>query len=436
MSNVYDIAYTAGLIVSSPVWLCKSSARAKVFRALAERRKSHAQRAGDAPVVMLHAVSLGEINAMRGLADQLLAARKDVQLLITSTTDTGFKRATELFGQNPRCFVERYPLDFSGAVSSLLEAYRPKAVVLLELEIWPNFMLHCCERRIPVLVVNGRVTLPSFNKYRFASIATRPMFKRLAEACVQEEIYRERFIKLGASPDKVSVTGTMKFDTATLGSRVAGDEALCQELGIAPRAIFPEKTGAQRFWVCGSTGPGEEERVLELYKSLREKFADLRLAIVPRKPERFDEVAKLIVEKGFGCVRRSTKAACAGDEVILGDTMGELRKFYALADVVFVGRTLVDLGPRQHGSDMIEPAGLGKATIVGPFTGNFAEVMNSLKTAGAICEVHDNIGLKHRAEEFLNHPEKANEMGERARETIKSLQGATERHLRAVLKYL
>jgi 3-deoxy-D-manno-octulosonic-acid transferase len=436
MSNFYDIAYAAGLIVSSPVWLLKSQARSKVFRALAQRRKIHEARSGGGPLVMLHAVSLGEINAARGLADRLLAERGDVELLITSTTDTGFNRATELFGKNPRCFIERYPLDFSGAVASLLDSYRPKVVALMELEIWPNFMLQCEKRNIPVLVVNGRVTLPSFNKYRFASPVTKPMFRRLEEACVQEEIYRERFIRLGAAPEKVIVTGTMKFDTATLGSRVPGDDALCAELGIVPQAIFPDKKGSTRFWVCGSTGPGEEERILDLYKPLKEHVHDLRLAIIPRKPERFDEVAKLIVEKGFKLVRRSAKTPCEGDAVILGDTMGELRKFYAISDVVFVGRTLVDLGPRQHGSDMIEPSALGKPTIVGPYTGNFAEAMNSLKNAGAIREVSDNIGLKHRVEEFLSHPQSAREIGARAQETIKSLQGATERHLKAVLKYL
>jgi 3-deoxy-D-manno-octulosonic-acid transferase len=291
--------------------------------------------------------------------------------------------------------------------------------------------------------------------------------------CVQDETYAERFVKLGAARERVMVTGTMKFDTAEVGEGVAGDVELGREVGLVggkdkeTRGQVDKGTGevAGRLpsgpvWVCGSTGPGEEEMVLGVYRRLRERFAGLRLVIVPRKPERFDEVAEMIGREGFEFARRSEtvgKAAARLSEprrnlggssehsqpatldlqpVILGDTMGELRKFYSLADVVFVGRSLVDLGPRQHGSDMIEPAALGRPVVVGPYTGNFADAMMKLRAAGAVREVADAEELEREVGELLGAPAGARAMGLRGREVVQREQGATDRHVGVVMEVL
>jgi 3-deoxy-D-manno-octulosonic-acid transferase len=264
------------------------------------------------------------------------------------------------------------------------------------------------------------------------------MFRRLRAVCAQEQAYADRFIALGAPPDRVQVTGTMKFDTAQVAAAIPGAEELAAAVGL--------HTGNDRVWVCGSTGPGEETILLGVYRELLKSNPRLRLVLVPRKPERFDEVAQTITLAGFEVIRRSQSniancklqiANCkVSARVILGDTMGELRKFYSLADVVFVGRTLVDLGSRQHGSDMIEPAALARPTLVGPFTGNFAEVMNRFRSADAMREVATADELARGLLDALANPAAARAMGLRAQEVVGQSQGATQRHMNLILNEL
>jgi len=228
-------------------------------------------------------------------------------------------------------------------------------------------------------------------------------------------------------------------DTAQVAGRVAGDDEVALAVGLFP--------GAEPIWVCGSTGPGEEEIILRAYRQLLAKHSRLRLVIVPRKPERFDEVAELIEASRFVCVRRSatlgqrkgaipSTATSSIPPVILGDTMGELRKFYSMADVVFCGRSLVNLGPRQHGSDMIEPAALGKPVLVGPFTGNFSEAMNKFRAAEAVMEVVDEATLMQTVSVLLYSPDQAAAMARRAQQVVLQERGATLRHAEVIVGLL
>jgi 3-deoxy-D-manno-octulosonic-acid transferase len=229
----------------------------------------------------------------------------------------------------------------------------------------------------------------------------------------------------------------MKFDSAQIGERVEGDEELAASLGLSPRAVG----GTEPVLVCGSTGPGEEELLLRVWCRLLDHHPGLRLVIVPRKPERFDEVARLMQGNG-DVIRRSSATAMRDDadsdrpRLILGDTMGELRKFYSLADVVVVGRTLVDLGEKQHGSDMIEPAALGKPVVVGPYIGNFAEPMHALLAADAIRQVAKADQLFKILFEWLNNPAAAAEVGRRARDVVVANRGATRRNVAVILEHL
>jgi 3-deoxy-D-manno-octulosonic-acid transferase len=429
--SLYDIAYTVGLALAAPYWLIVPKARRKVLGALSQRMgKSTAPArlvAAPFPSLMIHAVSVGELNATPALIGALGAARPDLHFVISTTTKTGTDRALQLFATNSRVTLIRFPLDFTVAVRRTLDQHRPNVVVLMELEVWPNFMAQCKQRNIPVLIVNGRLTPSSFRGYRRLRPLTAGMFRSLAHVCAQDQTYATRFIEVGAPPDRVSVTGTMKFDTAQLGNRVEGDEELARALGLSP--------GRELIWVCGSTGPGEETIVLDVYRTLRQRHPALRLAIIPRKPERFDEVAGQIIAAGYALVRRSRPdASLNGDAVVLGDTMGELRKFYSLSDVVFVGRSLVDLGPRQHGSDMIEPAALGKPVVVGPFTHNFADVMRQFLEADAMRVVKDAAGSTAALDVLLANPSQRADIGRRAREVVQRGQGATGRNLEIILK--
>jgi 3-deoxy-D-manno-octulosonic-acid transferase len=381
------------------------------------------------PAILLHAVSLGEVNATTALVRMLREQRPELHYVISTTTQTGWDRARQLYGNDADVTLIRYPLDFSHAVERVLDALHPALVVLMELEVWPNFLTRCKKRGIPVILANGRLTTRSFTRYKLVRPIAAAMFRRLDVLCVQDETYGQRFIELGAPPERVNVTGTMKFDSALVADRVQGDEELARAIGL--------RCSPDPVWVCGSTGPGEEEIILRQYRELLPHFSRLRLVIVPRKPERFDEVASLIESFRFRVVRRSRHVPQPADPpippVILGDTMGELRSFYSLATVVFVGRSLVDLGSRQHGSDMIEPAALAKPIIVGPFTANFAGPVRKLRSAEAILEADDGPSLGESVRVLLHTPSEATAMGRRAQDVVRREQGATARHVEAIL---
>jgi len=247
--NLYDLAYYTGVGLASPFWLLKPAARAKVLRAFRERMGHMPSRSdADKPAVLIHAVSMGEINATRALVEMLLSRRDDLHVIVSTTTDTGFQRGQDLFGANPRITVIRYPLDFSSAIHRTLDALQPAAVVLMELELWPNFVRACEQRRIKVILANGRLTEESFGRYLLIKPIVRRMLRRVDRLCVQDALYAQRFLSLGAAPAQVTVIGTMKFDTATIADHVDGDEQLAREIGLRPTI--------ERIWVCGSTGPG------------------------------------------------------------------------------------------------------------------------------------------------------------------------------------
>ncbi|MCH7721174.1 MAG: 3-deoxy-D-manno-octulosonic acid transferase, partial [Planctomycetes bacterium] len=303
--------------------------------------------------IWVHAVSLGETNAARLIVEQLSERLPDAEILISSTTDTGFARACRLYGPER---VFRYPLDLSWMVRRALERIQPSMIVLMELEVWPNLMTLARSRDVPVVVVNGRLTERSFRRLHRFSFAGQRAFRNLRWVGAQDATIAARFRNLGVTADRIDVTGSVKWDTVTLGSTVDGATDLQRAMGI---------DAGKPLWICGSTGPGEEALILDAYSKSRTTRPDLQLAIIPRKPERFDEVAHLIERGGYTCRRRSRQpdgSQIPGSSVegrswiALGDTMGELRKFYALADAVFVGRSLIPMG----GSDPMEVAALGR----------------------------------------------------------------------------
>jgi 3-deoxy-D-manno-octulosonic-acid transferase len=440
----YDLAYTLGLAIASPVWAIRHSSRHKVLCALGQRMGHVLPRVDGKPAILIHAVSLGEVNATRELVTQLQSARPDLHVIITTTTVTGYDRGRQLYAGKPNITLTRYPLDLSTAINHLLDAMKPDLIVLMEGEIWPNFLAECERRKIPVLLVNGRISESAFARYRRIKFITAGMLRRIATLCAQDQVYADRFKTLGAPLNRLQITGTMKFDTANIAEKVPGDDQLAADLGIA-RAHGP-------VWVCGSTGPGEEALLLEAYRILLETCPTLRLVLVPRKPERFDEVAAIIQTKGFALIRRSNCSPKPISEVlvaatpaspsshchpvILGDTMGELRKFYSLADVVFVGRTLIDLGSRQWGSDMIEPAALAKPVAIGPWTQNFAEAVRSFKVANAMVEVANGAALVETLASWLGDRATTSAIGRRAQEVVRANQGATAKHVELMLQYL
>jgi 3-deoxy-D-manno-octulosonic-acid transferase len=319
----------------------------------------------------------------------------------------------------------RYPFDFSFAVERLFDRVRPDAVALVELETWPNFLAVAEARRVPVAIINGRISEKSYPRYRWIRPIMAGMLRRVGWIGAQTETIAGRFRALGAEATRIEVIPTLKYDNAQVADTVAGQEALGAAMGLE---------GGMRLIVGGSTGPGEEEALLEMYGALKGRFEGLRLAIVPRHPEVVGQVAAAIGRRGWKAVLRTERpdgdegkretrnAKLETDEVFLLNTMGELRKMYALAFGVFVGRSLIKKG--GGGSDMIEVAALGKPCCFGPFTSNFAEAVELLTGAGVAKTVKCPTRLTKTVEKWLEKPEEAEAMGRKAQELIRKQQAA------------
>ena len=366
--------------------------------------------------MLLHAVSVGEVNALRELVPLLTPW---VRVVISVGTDTGIAQARKLFGT--LCDVVRYPLDFSWAVGRFLDAVRPDAVALVELELWPNFVRACRGRGVPVCIINGRLSARSYKGYRKLRLVLERVFSSLAFVAAQDESYAERFVAMGVARDRCIVTGSMKWDTARIEGEVIGAEELAREMGI---------DRARPLVVAGSTAEGEE-RLLDAAVG-----EGAQLLCAPRKPERFGQAAADLP----GCARRSLGAAARGAGAspprtdgrpgrFLLDTLGELRKAYALADVVVIGRTFVDLG----GSDPIEPIGLGKATVVGPHVRNFEEIVRAFEERGGLVRAtREDVGAV--IARLLGSAGEREQIAQRGRDVIRERQGASRMHAEMVLE--
>ncbi|MFW6062514.1 MAG: 3-deoxy-D-manno-octulosonic acid transferase [Planctomycetota bacterium] len=418
MGILLDAIYAAGLVATSPVWTYRMIRHGRYRQRVGQRFGAVPVRHSRQPAIWVHGVSLGEVNAARTLVQKLHSQLPDFQVVISSTTDTGMAAAQRRYA--PEHLVFQWPLDFTLSVRKALDRIRPSLVVLMEGEAWPNFLAACNARKIPTAVVNGRLSADKgYPRYRKLGPLAARLFNRLSAVCVQDDSYARRFRELGIAPEKIRVTGMMKFDTAEVADRIDGQDELAAALGI---------DDDQQLLVAGGTGPGEEQMLLEIFNRLRKEHPEIRLAIVPRKPERFEEVARLIKQSGLAFLRRSERPDGTEDDagaasVILGDTMGELRKFYALASVCFVGRSLVPMG----GSDMIEAAALGRPTVFGRHTYNFPQA-GELAENGCV-QVDGPVELAEQIERWLADPPAAAEAGKRAQQAVIERQGATRRNV-------
>ncbi len=395
------------------------------------------------PAIWIHAVSLGEVNAVRTLVTSLRECLPRFSVVVSSTTDTGTARAAELFGKEN---VFRFPLDFSVVISRVLNRIQPRMIILLELEVWYNLVRMAHARAVPVAVVNGRITARSERRLSYIKPFARSMFRRLSWVGAQDETIADRFRRLGVPQERVEVTSSLKWDTAEVADRVSGQSELSAAMGL---------DGSRFLWVCGSTGAEEESLILEAYQRLRERWSERVsgltghsrrdqhnhppvLFLVPRKPERFDSVAAEIQRTGFECVRRSQRrdrvsgAPLRESAVLLGDTTGELRMGYALADVVFIGRSLVP----QGGSDPIEAAALGKPLIVGPHMENFESAVEAFRGVDALRVVASAAELADTVADFCCNLESARAMGQRGQRTVVDRKGATRRTMARIVEIL
>ena len=425
MYLAYSLLLSLGLIVLIPYFLFQALAHGKYIAGLRQRLGSLPPTNGK-PVIWLHCVSVGETQAARPLAQRVKQQFPHHALVVSTITLTGQKLARDVFRTQAES-VFYFPFDWRWSVRRALKKINPAAVLLMETELWPNFLRECKAQHIPVALVNGRISRQSFRRYRLITFFLRRLLSCLSLAVMQSETDAGRLQALGMSDDKLYTAGNLKFDAQVTGELSAKTAAIRERFGL--RSGVP-------LILAASTHAPEEEVLLESIKLLQ----PARLMLAPRHPERFNEVATLIQKSGLSWSRRTDPTA-AGDKsatVILLDTIGELPATYSLADVVFVGGSIVDRG----GHNVLEPAAAGAAVVTGAHTHNFHAIVDLMCEAKAIIQlppVETSAAapeLTYVLKNLLSNTSEREELGRRAKQLVTDNQGATDRTIKLIAPLL
>jgi 3-deoxy-D-manno-octulosonic-acid transferase len=426
LQAVYDLFYAVLLLIGSPFIAFMLVTSPRWRGGILQRLGFVRERPGDRPAVWIHGVSVGEVLAAKALVDGIEREMPWLDIVISTTTRTGQAVAIRTY---PRHQVIFFPLDFSFVTRRVVGRIRPSLVLLMELELWPNFLLTTSLRNVPVLLANGRMTATSARDYRLLQRVIPEPLHRVLHYCVQSTEYAERFRSLGVVPEHITVTGSMKFDTIPESLPPGVTEAYLRRLAIDDGAFV---------LLAGSTHDGEEAVVLDAFDEIRRRDPGARVILVPRHPQRLDAVESLVRSRGLDLLRlsalgeRDPPVERRRRAVVLVDTMGELAQLYSVADLVFVGGSLT----RRGGQNMMEPAGLGKAVVVGPNTWNFRDPMELLRSRGAIAEVADAPAARAELVALHGAPERRREIAGRARAVCGESRGATRRMLEILRAHL
>jgi len=416
--GIYQPLFLLAFLIYSPVllWRLLFSRNAKhgSSGSWRERMGFVPRLSGSRPLVWIHGVSVGEVKAASNFVAQLQRRRPDVDLVISTTTPNGRLIARQEYPGVP---VVSYPLDLANFPGRALTRLRPQCVLLMELEIWPNFLQAARKRDIPVAVINGRISERTFNGYRLAR-GLLPQLDLISKYCVQDRAYQRRLLDLGVDRARVFVTGNMKYDSVDMGEHA--------EAALELRPWL--SSSGQRVLVTGSTHDDEEAVVLAAVCSMRARTkTPVRIVLVPRHPERSASICEVVEKNGLCPVRWSEVAGelrpLRAEDVLVVDTIGQLQRFYAACDVAFVGGSLVPHG----GQNMLEPAALGRAVIFGPHTANFRRDVELLLAADAVVQVQDRSQFAEQLQALLCDEQLCAGYGERARRVITHNQGATTR---------
>lgn len=369
-----------------------------------------------------HGVSVGEIHLLRTVVARLRERRPDVDVVISSTTDTGLDEAHKWFADIP---VVAWPLDFSWASRRALRAIQPDVLVLGESELWPGMLAAAHEFHVPVVVINGRISPKSTRLYRRIKPLAGLMLDRVSAFAMQSNKYAEQLVGLGVPSNRLFVTGSVKYDGIESNRENPATRALGRLFGIR---------SDQTVWIAGSTQDPEEEFCIRIFEQLRKKHESLRLIIVPRQKDRFDAVAQQLSQLQVSFVRRSQlNGVFAGpNDVILVDTIGELRAAWGLADIAFVGGSL---DGKRGGQNMIEPAGYGAAVCFGPHTWNFQSTVDQLLNCEGAVQVPDVDGLSGVISKWQD-PSARYQIASNGQAFVLSQQGATDRTIDIIERVL
>jgi len=434
MYLLYSLLLTVGFVVLLPRFAIDALRTRKYVTGLRQRLGNLPKLpASDQPLIWLHCVSVGETEAARPLVRALRERFPSYRLVVSTTTVTGQQVAQRVFGQEAAA-VFYFPIDWAWTVRRVLRALQPSAVLIMETELWPNLLRTCRRQSIPVALVNGRISATSFRRYQMIRLFTSRMLNNLSMAIMQSERDVTRIRELGMASERTLSSGNLKFDSANS----AGSDATLSS-DIRGRFHFSED---ESLVVAASTHWPEEQVLIEAFKRVKqsEPRKRVRLLIAPRHPVRFNEVAELITASGLSWARRTTPPAKddATCEVILLDSIGELRAVFPLADIAFIGGSIASHG----GHNVIEAAVEGVCVITGPHTDNFAAIIKTLLSEGALVQLEETAisaaanQLAVTIKELLEDESRRREIGQRAIAVCDHNRGATNRTLQILAKLL
>jgi 3-deoxy-D-manno-octulosonic-acid transferase len=418
MFILYDLIFIISALIYLPIYLF--------------RRKFHQgflARLGFLPLdlklnnpIWIHAVSVGEAMAIKELVKELKRVYPTKKFVISTVTPTGNKIAQRLVQEGD--FVTYLPLDFGLIIRHTLNKIKPSLFIIAETEIWPNLITQLYRRKIPVILVNARISDRAFFGYRKIKLLLKSVLEKISLFCAQTDRDAQRFQALGAPGEKVKVTGNMKFDVTDYTDSKKDYTDYRRKLALESK---------DRLLVAGSTHPGEEEMILGVYKDLLNDFPNLKLLLAPRHPERAQEVANLIKQFNFEPLRISLLDSANWEftnsrTVFILDTVGQLINYYAIAEIVFVGGSLIKKG----GHNILEPASQGKPILFGPYMFNFRDIIDLFLIHQAAISVYNIEELKRKIKELLDSPTQAQKLGQLAKDLILSNTGATKRNLELI----
>jgi 3-deoxy-D-manno-octulosonic-acid transferase len=426
--SLYTTLLTLGLVLSSPYFALKILATHRYRRGLSQRLgisyKSVGERVGNEQPLWIHAASVGEVLGSLPIIEGIRQANPKLPILLSTMTATGNDIAKKRAPDTKA--ITFFPLDHPWAVRKAISLVNPRAFLMAETEIWPNFLMELGRRKIHVLLFNGRISSRSLQWYkRFRFFLNSPL-AAISAFCMQSSLDAQRIIEIGANPERVIVTGNIKFDQTPPKVTREEKETLLRTLGLHP---------TQPILIAGSTHRGEEECMLDVLRRLSPEYPDLVLILAPRHLERLGDLEALLKRHKIPW-KRKTQLGIAGhreeSSVILLDTLGELAKLYSIGTLIFVGGSLVRVG----GHNVLEPLFFKKPVLFGPFMDHFREISDEVIRRGAGIQIRESEEMVLHAKTLLGNPSLRSEMGKRGFEIIRDNRGATEKTLEAILRFI
>ncbi len=422
MGIIYNIIFILFAFFYLPIFLFKGRRRQGLALRFGIYPKKLVKSLGEKKNIWVHAVSVGEVIAVLPLIKEIREKHPDYRVVITTVTETGSIVAEKITSGDE--IVIFLPFDITFTIRKVIKYIMPAALIIVETELWPNLIQETAERGVKIFLVNGRISDNSFSRYKLIKFLLKNLLAKIDLLFMQTEDQKKRIISLGADPCRVVASGNMKFDSVFSEDTFKQDkEAMRLSLGLDI---------CDKLFIAGSTHPGEEEIILNSYLELKKKFTSLRLLIAPRHVERIDEVRRLIIDHGLNPVFVSRISAISpkisAEDILILDTIGRLRSLYSIAEIAFVGGSLI----RRGGQNMIEPAIFAKPLLLGPYTYNFRDIVEMFLEKNAAIVVKDTQTLTESLRGLLSDASLRNSLGRSAQQVAQSSRGATARILQSI----